>query len=139
MHNSPAENHANPAPTLTLRNFFHAKFFSFNYANIVTTSQEFDKKRDELLSEIREILDNAEELFDEKSKASVDELKKLKSNLDSRVSKLQKQFGALKDDAVAGTKEVIKQTDELVQDNPYKAIGVAGVIGLLLGVLISKK
>ncbi|MDY0462317.1 hypothetical protein NMU42_10450, partial [Pasteurella multocida] len=37
---------------------------------------------------------------DEKSKASVDELKKLKSNLDSRVSKLQKQFGALKDDAV---------------------------------------
>ncbi|MDY0461389.1 DUF883 domain-containing protein, partial [Pasteurella multocida] len=63
-------------------------------------SKEFDKKRDELLSEIREILDNAEELFDEKSKASVDELKKLKSNLDSRVSKLQKQFGALKDDAV---------------------------------------
>ncbi|SUB35585.1 transmembrane protein [Pasteurella multocida] len=39
-------------------------------------SKEFDKKRDELLSEIREILDNAEELFDEKSKASVDELKK---------------------------------------------------------------
>ncbi|MFC1055447.1 YqjD family protein [Pasteurella multocida] len=102
-------------------------------------SKEFDKKRDELLSEIREILDNAEELFDEKSKASVDELKKLKSNLDSRVSKLQKQFGALKDDAVAGMKEVIKQTDELVQDNPYKAIGVAGVIGLLLGVLISKR
>lgn len=36
-------------------------------------------------------------------------------------------------------KKWIKQTDELVQDNPYKAIGVAGVIGLLLGVLISKK
>lgn len=102
-------------------------------------SKEFDKKRDELLSEIRDILDNAEELFDEKSKAGTDELKKLKSSLDSRVSKLQKQFGSLKEDAVAGTKEVIKQTDELVQDNPYKAIGVAGVIGLLLGVLISKR
>lgn len=102
-------------------------------------SKEFDKKRDELLNEIRDILDNAEELFDEKSKAGADELKKLKSSLDSRVSKLQKQFGSLKEDAVAGTKEVIKQTDELVQDNPYKAIGVAGVIGLLLGVLISKR
>lgn len=39
LHNSPAANHANPAAPLTLRNFFHAKFFSFNYANIVTTSQ----------------------------------------------------------------------------------------------------
>lgn len=106
---------------------------------IYKMSKEFDKKRDELLSEIRDILDNAEELFDEKSKAGADELKKLKSSLDSRVSKLQKQFGSLKEDAVAGTKEVIKQTDELVQDNPYKAIGVAGVIGLLLGVLISKR
>lgn len=102
-------------------------------------SKAFDKKRDELLSEIRDILDNAEALFDEKSKAGTDELKKLKSNLDSRVSTLQKQFNSLKEDAVAGTKEVIKQTDELVQDNPYKAIGVAGVIGLLLGVLISKR
>ncbi|MGC7560864.1 DUF883 family protein [Pasteurella sp. PK-2025] len=102
-------------------------------------SKEFDKKRDELLSEIRDILNNAEELFDEKSKAGVDELKKLKSSLDSRVSKLQGQFSSLKEDAVASTKEVIKHTDELVQDNPYKAIGIAGVIGLLLGVLISKR
>ncbi|MDY0489475.1 hypothetical protein NMV45_11360, partial [Pasteurella multocida] len=73
--NSPAENHANPAPTLTLRNFFHAKFFSFNYANIVTTSQKFNKpyllKKNEdyglfmmwLISAVFHIITHIERLF----------------------------------------------------------------------------
>lgn len=39
---------------------------------------------------MNDILNNAEELFNEKSEAGADELKKLKSNLNSRVSKLQK-------------------------------------------------
>ncbi len=102
-------------------------------------SKEFDKKREELLNEIRDILTNAEELFDEKSEAGAEELKKLKTRLSSRMEKAKHQFDALQEETVAGAKQVIKQTDELVHDNPYKAVGVAGVIGLLLGVLISKK
>ncbi|WP_439236241.1 DUF883 family protein [Lonepinella koalarum] len=107
---------------------------------------QFDKKREELLDEIRDILINAEELFDEKSKSGEAELKKLKEKLNSRVSNAKEKFASLQEDAiasakdaVASAKQVVKQTDSIVQDNPYKAIGVAGVIGLLLGVLVSKK
>ncbi|MDG6896029.1 DUF883 family protein [Volucribacter amazonae] len=102
-------------------------------------SSQFDKKRDELLDEIRDILTNAEELFDDSSKSSAAELKKLKSSLNSRIGKAKEQFSALQEDVVDSAKKVAKQTDTIVQDNPYKAMGVAGVIGLLLGVLISKK
>ncbi|WP_439241526.1 DUF883 family protein [Lonepinella sp. BR2474] len=100
---------------------------------------QFDKKREELLDEIRDILTNAEDLFDEKSKSGEAELKKLKEKLNSRVGDVKEKFAGLQEDAVASAKQVVKQTDSLVQDNPYKAVGVAGVIGLLLGVLISKK
>lgn len=102
-------------------------------------SSQFDKKRDELLNEINEILTNAEELFDDSSKSGAAELKKLKASLSSRIGKAKEQFTDLQQDAVDGAKKIAKQTDNLVQDNPYKAIGVAGVIGLLLGVLISRK
>mgnify|MGYP000903039711 CR=1 FL=1 len=41
-------------------------------------SKEFDAKRKELLEELNDILNNAEELFNEKSEAGAEELKKLK-------------------------------------------------------------
>jgi len=91
-------------------------------------SKEFDAKRKELLEELNDILNNAEELFNEKSEAGAEELKKLKKNLSSQIKTIKGQFSSLQEEAVEKTKEV-----------PYKAIGTAGVIGLLLGVLISKK
>ena len=100
---------------------------------------QFEKKREELLGEIRDILTRAEELFDEKSKAGSEELKRLKESLNSRIDKARERFAVLQEDAMSNAKNIAKQTDSLVQENPYKAIGVAGLIGLLLGVLISKK
>ncbi|MDU6826509.1 MULTISPECIES: YqjD family protein [Campylobacter] len=100
---------------------------------------QFEKKREELLGEIRDILTSAEELFDEKSKAGSEELKRLKESLNSRIDKARERFAVLQEDAMSNAKNIAKQTDSLVQENPYKAIGVAGLIGLLLGVLISKK
>ncbi|WP_169778957.1 DUF883 family protein [Campylobacter curvus] len=100
---------------------------------------QFEKKREELLGEIRDILTSAEELFDEKSKAGSEELKRLKESLNSRIDKARERFAVLQEDAMSNAKNIAKQTDSLVQENPYKAIGVAGLIGLLLGVLISKR
>ena len=100
---------------------------------------QLEKKREELLGENRDIITSAEELFDEKSKAGSEELKRLKESLNSRIDKAKQRFAILQEDAMSNAKNIAKQTESLVQENPYKAIGVAGLIGLLLGVLISKK
>ncbi|QIW15165.1 hypothetical protein A4G20_01790 [Pasteurellaceae bacterium RH1A] len=102
-------------------------------------SKDFDLKREELTNEIQEILRSAEELFSDKSESTAEELEKLKAKLNRNIKKAKGQFASLQDNAVETTKQAVKQTDAYVQDNPYKAIGVAGVVGLLLGVLISKR
>ena len=38
----------------------------------------------------------------------------------------------------AGTPQGARATDDYVHDNPWQAIGIAGVTGLLLGLLISR-
>ena len=53
-------------------------------------SKEFDAKRKELLEELNDILNNAEELFNEKSEAGAEELKKLKKML--KLKKIQKNL-----------------------------------------------
>jgi ElaB/YqjD/DUF883 family membrane-anchored ribosome-binding protein len=37
------------------------------------------------------------------------------------------------------TKEYAQQTDDYVQENPWKAIGIAAGAGLILGLLISRR
>ena len=37
------------------------------------------------------------------------------------------------------TKDAAKATDEYVHDNPWQAVGVAAVAGLVLGILISRR
>lgn len=102
-------------------------------------SKNLDAKREELTNEIRDILKNAEELFNETSDSSTKEYKELRAKLAKQFDNVKDRFATLKDDSIESAKTVAKQTDTLVHDNPYKAIGVAGVVGLLLGVLIAKR
>ncbi|EIJ69091.1 DUF883 family protein [Pasteurella bettyae] len=102
-------------------------------------SKELDAKREELTNEIKEILKSAEALLDEKSETSTTELKRLRTQLNKQIDDVKGQLSNLKEETVESAKQVVKQTDILVQENPYKAIGVAGVVGLLLGVLISRR
>ncbi|HGO5855346.1 TPA: DUF883 family protein, partial [Mannheimia haemolytica] len=90
-------------------------------------------------NEIRDILKNAEELFNETSDSSTEEYKKLKHRLAQQFDDVKDRFATLKDDTVDNARAVAKHTDTLVQDNPYKAITVAGVVGLLLGVLVARR
>lgn len=102
-------------------------------------SKSLDAKREELTNEIRDILKNAEELFNETTDSSTEEYKKLKDKLAKQFDDVKGRFATLKDDTVDSAKHVAKQTDTLVHDNPYKAITVAGVVGLLLGVLVARR
>lgn len=102
-------------------------------------AKSLDAKREELTNEIRDILKNAEELFNETSDSSTEEYKKLKNRLSAQFDDVKDRFANLKDDTIDNARHVAKQTDTLVQDNPYKAITVAGVVGLLLGVLVARR
>lgn len=102
-------------------------------------SKNLDLKREELTNEIREILKNAEELFNDSSDSSSEEYKKLKDKLTKQFDDVKDRFSTLKDETIDSARNVAKQTDALVHDNPYKAATVAGVVGLLLGVLIARR
>ena len=43
------------------------------------------------------------------------------------------------DEALAQGRRVARATDHYVHDNPWQAIGVAGLVGLLLGVLLTRR
>lgn len=94
-------------------------------------------------SEVRSLIHEAQRMLSEASNSSGARAEELKQQglqlLSSSVSKAQE----LEKIALDSIKSVANSTDELVHQNPWRAIAVAGVvgagIGLVLGMAINEK
>jgi ElaB/YqjD/DUF883 family membrane-anchored ribosome-binding protein len=90
-------------------------------------------------NDMKNLVRDAQEIFREATAVTgerADELiAKGLTMLDVAVAKAQEMQTV----AVETGKEVAKSTDEFVQENPWKAVAISAGIGLLAGLLISRK
>jgi ElaB/YqjD/DUF883 family membrane-anchored ribosome-binding protein len=95
--------------------------------------------KDKLMSDLRLVISDAEELLhltvDQVGESAVGIRNRVQDRLDqAKVDLLQLQQAA-----VTKVKAVGHAADDFVQDNPWKAIGIAAGIGLVLGLLVSRR
>ncbi|HEX7386894.1 MAG TPA: DUF883 family protein [Castellaniella sp.] len=94
---------------------------------------------DALVEDLKKTLDQAEKFLREATEATGDKASDLRARAlqaldDGREALAQTQAGLLEQG-----RQVAHDTDEYVQANPWKAVGIAGVAGLLLGALLSRR
>lgn len=101
-------------------------------------SHRYEAERAVLMEDVKQVLKDAEALY----KAAVDDGSKegqaLKEKLKAQLSKAQAQFAELEDSVLERTRQAAASTNDLVHEKPYYAMGVAAVIGLLLGAFLSR-
>ena len=102
-------------------------------------SRNYEAERAVLMDDVKQVLKDAEALY----KAAVDdgtkEGKALKEKLKAQLNKAQDQFSELEGSVVERTRQAAAQTDDLVHRKPYQAMGIAAVVGLILGALLSRR
>ena len=102
-------------------------------------SKDFDQQKEELLQEVRAVLDDVEELYhsgvEEGSKAA----EQLRGKLQRKLQAAQRKLGDFEEVAAERVKETARQADQLVQDKPYYAMGFAALAGLVVGVLLNRR
>lgn len=90
-------------------------------------------------NDMKTLVKDAQELFLEAAQVSGDKAEELRAKglvlLDSAMEKAQE----LQAIAVEKGKVAAHATDEFVHEHPWKAVGIAAGVGLLLGLLISRK
>ena len=100
----------------------------------LTTAQ-----KDKLMADLKEVMIDAEALLSataHDASASVAELRtKAQASLSRAKEGLLEAQGAVIDKA----KVAAKATDVYVHENPWKSVGVAAGVGLLLGMLIGRR
>lgn len=95
--------------------------------------------KDKLISDLRVVIADAEELLrmtaDEAGDTAID----IRSRIQTRMNQAKADLMMLQEAAIAKAKAAGDATDEFVHENPWKSMGIAGAVGLLLGLLISRR
>ena len=98
-----------------------------------------EAQRDKLVTDLKNVIHDAEELLKLSAGDLGSEAMAMQDRVRQRVLQAKDSLLKLQETAVERAKAVGRQTDDYVHDNPWTAIGIAAGVGLLAGVLISRR
>jgi len=100
----------------------------------VTTAQ-----KDRLMSDLRVVIADAEELLRTTAGEVGDSANEARGRIEARLMQAKANLLQLQDAALAKAKAAGHAADDYVHENPWKAIGAAAGIGLVVGLLIGRR
>lgn len=96
-------------------------------------------QKDRLMSDLRLVIADAEELLRMTAGQAGDGVADVRSRVQARLNQAKADLVHLQDAAVARAKAAGHAADEFVRDNRWKAIGIAAGVGLVIGLLVSRR
>lgn len=97
-----------------------------------------DQKED-FVQSVKTSLDDAEKLLQEAAGATGDKAAELRERAMVSLRRTREALYDTQDALLERGRRAARVTDDYVHDNPWQAIGMAGVAGLLVGMLISRR
>src|SRR5688572_9814533 len=94
---------------------------------------------DKLKQDMKVLAADAEELLRAMAAQAVEKIAAAKERLQDSVHKGKVSLAETEAMVAERAKQAARYTDEYVHENPWRAIGVAAGIGLLLGLIISRR
>jgi ElaB/YqjD/DUF883 family membrane-anchored ribosome-binding protein len=98
-----------------------------------------DVSKDKLVADLKVVVADAEELLRATASQAGEKVavarERIQASLATAKVKLSEAERALLDK----TKEAARATDDYVRENPWQAVGIAAVAGMVLGILISRR
>jgi ElaB/YqjD/DUF883 family membrane-anchored ribosome-binding protein len=95
--------------------------------------------RDKLMQDMKVVASDAEELLRAMAAGAAEKIAAYKDRLQDSLHKGKVTLAETEAMVTERAKQAARYTDEYVHENPWRAIGVAAGIGLLLGLLISRR
>ena len=95
--------------------------------------------RDQLLSDLKTVIQDAESWLRNGGQLTGDELKAAKAKFEQTIASAKDGLAEYQQTVVEKTKEAARVTDEYVHDNPWKSVGLGAAIGVVVGLLISRR
>ncbi len=99
---------------------------------------EGEVSKEKLMQDLRVVVADAEELLRATAGQAGEKVSVVRERIQENLAAAKERLAAAQESMVAKTKQAAKATDEYVHENPWKAVGIAAGVGLVVGMLISR-
>jgi len=98
-----------------------------------------DVNTSKLVEDLKVVMHDAEVLLKATSAQTGEKLQEVRARAEESLRRAQARLSEFEDEAIKRAREVADATKEYVRDNPLQSVGIAAGIGLLVGLLISRR
>ena len=95
--------------------------------------------KDKLLADFRVVVADAEELLKATAGQAGDKAAELRVRMQEHLVTAKEKLADAQAAAAEKTKAAARATDDYVHENPWRAVGVAAGVGLVIGPLIGRR
>lgn len=104
-----------------------------------TTTESGGVGKDKLMADLKAVVEDAEELLKATASQTGERVTRARAKAEESLNLAKVRLADAQSATIAQAKVAAKVTDDYVHENPWQAVGVAAVAGLLLGALISRR
>lgn len=90
---------------------------------------------EQLVDDLRCLAEDAGKLFQQNGQPAVDATRDVRDHLAEALRSAEKTLEALNQKAAEG----LDSTDKMIRSRPYKALGIALAIGVVIGLVVKRK
>jgi ElaB/YqjD/DUF883 family membrane-anchored ribosome-binding protein len=94
---------------------------------------------EKLYADLQAVVRDAEALLKATAGQAGDKVQEVRARAEETIKQARSRIDSVENDAVRRAKEMAGAAEGYVRDNPWQAVGVAAGVGLLIGILLSRR
>lgn len=94
---------------------------------------------DQLIDDLTAVIRDAENLLRATAAQTGEKVDEMRARAEESVRVAKERLAGIEDEALKHARAVAGEADEYVRGNPWQAVGIAAGIGLVLGLLMSRR
>lgn len=95
--------------------------------------------REKLVADFKVVVADAEEILRVTANQTGEKVAELRARIQERLSQAKARLSEIEQAVVEKGKAAAAATDNFVHEHPWKAVGIAALAGLAVGILISRR
>jgi ElaB/YqjD/DUF883 family membrane-anchored ribosome-binding protein len=95
--------------------------------------------RDKLVQDLKIVISDAEDLLRATASTAGEKVVAAREKVQDSLDRAKVKLAEVEDAIIDSGKQAARATDEYVHDHPWRAVGIAAGIGVIIGMLISRR
>ena len=95
--------------------------------------------KEKLVQDLKIVISDAEDLLRATASTAGERVAAAREKVEDSLQRAKVKLAEAEDVIIDRSKQAARATDEYVRDNPWRAVGIAAGIGVIIGMLISRR